>query len=404
VALNIRKSKFAAVALLNLGNLSWFFIFNFCLGDIFDVLTPSTPGWGVTIGNTLFYGFAIFWSIIISFIGSGINRRKLLFTSIILGIFSTILLAFSEGPIFATILVSLMGTSLGLCLPSSMALVADNTVVENRGRASGIIVLGTFIIAFASIAIYWILGLGIFSLILILSVVRSISLFALVVGKLGRPLTAGEQKISLPTTAFREFLFYLCPWVMFTFASSLAYSLIAAAGLESGEYLGVNLRYVFIAVFGLAAGIMADRFGRKLPIILGSATLGIGYLLLGFNMSEMAVNIYYALSGITWGLLLVVFLAVPGDLSTPILREKFYAGYILPVTALFALSAIPVENIGDILPPEIIAQILGIFIFLAIYPVFRAKETLTESKKQERKMKKYVEKVGKAIQETEENE
>jgi hypothetical protein len=296
-----------------------------------------------------------------------------------------------------------MGMSLGLGLPSSMALVANNTVVENRGRTSGIIILGTFIITFASMAIHRILSLDLLGIILILAVVRSTSLFALVVDKFDRPLTIVEQKIRLPSATYREFVFYLSPWVMFTIASSLAHSLISDAGFESG-LLGENLRYVFIAVFGLAAGFMADRFGRKQPIIFGLATLGIAYLLLGFNMSEMSVNIYYALSGITWGLFFVVFLAVPGDLSTPNLREKFYAlGYILPLAGLFALSAIPFENIADIIAPETIAQIVGICLFLAMYPVFRAKETLIESKIQERKMKEYAERVGKTIQEAEEN-
>ena len=83
----------------------------------------------------------------------------------------------------------------------------------------------------------------------------------------------------------------------------------------------------------------------------------------------MSANIYYALSGITWGLFFVVFLAVPGDLSTPNLREKFYAlGYILPLTVLFAGATLPSKSFGDILPPEVIAQIIGICLFLAMYP------------------------------------
>ena len=372
--------------------------------DIFVTLNLNTPTWANFVGNSIVYGFAIFWSIAISFIGSRINRRKLLFTSIVLGVSSTILLAFVEGPLFTSIVSSLMGMSLGLGLPSSMALVANNTVVENRGRTSGIIILGTFIITFASMAIHRILTLDLLGIILILAVVRSTSLFSLVVDKFAKPLTKVEQKIRLPTATYREFVFYLSPWVMFTIASSLAHSLISDAGFESGVYLGESLRYVFIAVFGLAAGFIADRFGRKQPIIFGLATLGIAYLLLGFNMNEMTANIYYALSGITWGLFFVVFLAVPGDLSTPILREKFYAlGYILPLTGLFALSAIPFENIADILSPEIIAQIVGVCLFLAMYPVFRAKETLIASKIQERKIKEYVERVGKTIQEAEEN-
>ena len=396
----INKSKFAAVTLLNLGTLSWFFILNFYMGDIFAVMVPNNPDWGLYVGNSLVYGFAIFWSITISFIGSRINRRGLLFTSIILGIVSTALLGLLEGTFFASLLSIMMGTSLGLGLPSSMALVADYTIVENRGRVSGIIILGTFILAFVSMAIYRMLGLDVFGLILILVVARLVSLIALFIDKFGKALTTFEKEMRLPVTTYKEFIFYLCPWVMFTIASSLARSLIDVTEFESVFYLGTNLRYVFIAFFGLAGGFIADRFGRKQPIIFGLATFGVGYLLLGFTMSEISVIIYYALSGITWGLFFVVFLVVPGDLSIPRLREKFYAlGYILPLTGILALSVVPVPNIPDIIPRNLIAQILGVCLFLAMYPVFRAKETLTESSIRDRKMKEHIEKIEKVIHE-----
>ena len=370
------------------------------MGDIFAVMVPNNPDWGLYVGNSLVYGFAIFWSITISFIGSRINRRGLLFTSIILGIVSTALLGLLEGTFFASLLSIMMGTSLGLGLPSSMALVADYTIVENRGRVSGIIILGTFILAFVSMAIYRMLGLDVFGLILILVVVRLVSLIALFIDKFGKALTTFEKEMRLPVTTYKEFIFYLCPWVMFTIASSLARSLIDVTEFESVFYLGTNLRYVFIAFFGLAAGFIADRFGRKQPIIFGLATFGVGYLLLGFTMSEISVIIYYALSGITWGLFFVVFLVVPGDLSIPRLREKFYAlGYILPLTGILALSVVPVPNIPDIIPRNLIAQILGVCLFLAMYPVFRAKETLTESSIRDRKMKEHIEKIEKVIHE-----
>jgi MFS family permease len=402
--LKISGSRFASISLLNLGTLAWFFILIFYMAEIFATMTPNYPDWGLYVGNSLFFGFAIFWSITISFIGGRINRRKLLFTSIILGIFSTVLLGLLEGTFFASILSSLMGMSLGLGLPSSMALVADYTVIENRGRVSGIVIFSTFVIAFAGMAIYRMLNLDVLGLILLLAFIRSISLFGLVVDKFERPSTIGKKKTLLSVTAYKEFFFYLCPWVIFSIASSLAWTLIPATKYSSEVYIGNTLRYVFIAVFGLAAGFIADRFGRKVPIIFGLATLGIGYLLLGFNMSGISVIVYCVLSGITWGLFFVVFLAVPGDLSIPSSREKFYAlGYILPLTGVLALSVIPVPFLPDILPPSLIAQILGICLFLAMYPVFRAKETLAESKIQERKMKEYVERVGKTIQETEEN-
>jgi len=395
------RRKFIAVTLLNLGTLSWFFLLIFYISDIFAVMTPNNPIWGLYIGNSLFYGFAIFWSIATSFIGSRINRRYLLFSSIILGLISTALLGLLEGTFFASILSVLLGTSLGLGLPSSMALVADYTIVDNRGRVSGIIILGTFIVAFLSMAIYRMLDLDIFNLILILIVVRSISLISVVIDKLGRPQKTGEKEIRLPPGTYREFLFYLCPWVMFTIASSLARSLVIGEEFESAYQIGTNLRWLFIAVFGLAAGFIADRFGRKLPIIFGLATFGIGYILLGFSMSEISVITYYVLSGITWGLFFVIFLVVPGDLSIPNLREKFYAlGYILPVTGLLALSVIPVPNIPDILDANLIAQILGVCLFISMYPVFRAEETLTEKKIREREMREYTRRIGELIDET----
>ena len=400
-ASKINRRKFVAVTLLNLGTLSWFFILIFYISDIFAIMTPNNSIWGLYVGNSLFYGFAIFWSIAISFIGSRLNRRYLLFTSIILGIISTALLGLLQGTFFASILSVLLGTSLGLGLPSSMALVADYTIVDNRGRVSGIIILSTFIVTFVSMAIYRMLNPDILNLISILVVVRSISLVSLVIDKLGKPQKTGEKEPRLPRTTYKEFLFYLCPWVMFTIASSLARSLIIGVEFKSAYQLGTNLRWLFIAVFGLVAGFIADRFGRKLPIIFGLATFGIGYIILGFSMSEISVVTYYMLSGITWGLFFVVFLVVPGDLSIPNLREKFYAlGYILPVTGLLALSVIPVPNVPDILDANLIAQILGVCLFLSMYPVFRATETLTAKKIREREMKEYTKRIGKLIDET----
>lgn len=191
-----------------------------------------------------------------------------------MGVISTALLGLFQGTFVASIVGVLLGTSLGLGLPCSRALVTDYTIVDNRGRVSGIIILGTFIVAFLSMAIYRMLHLDILSLIPILVVVRSIRLVSLVIDKLSKPLTTGEKEIRVPVTTYREFIFYLCPWVMFTIASAPARSLIVVTAFSSAYELGTNLRYVLIAMFGLAAGFIADRFGRKQPIIVGLATFG----------------------------------------------------------------------------------------------------------------------------------
>ena len=99
-----------------------------------------------------------------------------------------------------------------------------------------------------------------------------------------------------------------------------------------------------------------------------------------------------------------MFLAIPGDLSGKGSREKFYGiGFILPLSILFALSIIPIP-ILRVFPASSFAQILSAILFLSVLPVYRAADTLTEGKIRERKMKDYIEKVGKAIQESKETD
>jgi MFS family permease len=403
--LKISRRKFAAATLLNLGTLAWFFLLVIYMPDIFAVITLNDPFWGQYIGPILFIGFTIFWSVTASFIGERISRRRLLVFSIFLGTFSTILMTLLQGTIFAAVLGSLAGMSLGLGLPGGVALVADYTVVEERARVSGIVILGTFIVAFATIAVSRILNFGILSTVLLFAVVRSTSFLALVIDKCDRPVPIVKEKPHLPSTVYREFFFYLFPWVMFSIASSLAWNIIPQKDYPTEIIIGNMLRYVFIAVFGLVSGVMADRFGRKWPIVIGLVALGVGFNLLGFNFTGTSVIIYLAISGVTWGSFFVVFLAVPGDLSVLGSREKFYAlGYILPLAIMFSFSAIPSPDLSPFLSASSFAQILSIFLYISIVPVLRAKETLIESKIQERKMKEYAERVGKIVQESKETD
>ena len=390
----ISSRKFAAVTVLNSGTLAWFFLLILYL--------PRPQVGGNYISQLLFVCSAIFSAVVGSFFLMRLSRRTLLTLSIFSGTISTILLAFVQGTIFEVVCLFL-GTSLGLGLPSMMAVVADYTAVEERGRVSGIIILVTFIIAFASMEIMDIFSLPTVGVALLFAVVRSSSFLALVIDKCERLVSIAKEKAHLPVTANREFLFYIFPWVMFSIASSLAWNVIPQPYAAEMVSLA-KLRYVFIAVFGLVAGVMADRFGRKRIIYIGLIVLGVAFAMLGFSLSYTNVlwlhrlwYVYLALSGVTWGSFFVVFLTVPGDLSDLHSREKFYA----IVAGLFSAGAIPVPDFSGVLPVNSLSQILSIILFLSIVPVLRAKETLEENKIQERKMKEHVEKIGEIIKESE---
>ena len=345
--LKVSRRKFAAATILTSGTLAWFFLLNLYLSDIFKSIAPNEPTWGYfNVGQILYYGFAIFWAVIGSFIGKGINRRGLLISWILLGALSTIFLALFQGPIFVVISSFLLGISLGFGLPISMAFVADSTVIEERARVSGIIIVGTFVLAFITLAVIRTLSLGVLGTLVLFAVVRLTSLLALVIDNCDGKEEKNVEGSRLPKVAYREFVFYLFPWVMFIIAAGLAGNLVPEAIRQSPEfYLGTTLRYACIAISGLVAGIAADRFGRKPPIITGLIMLGVSFALLGFNMSPTSVLIYLLVSGMAWGLFFVIFLAVPGDLSVSGARQKAYAlGYILPLAIYFGLSTVPGEG------------------------------------------------------------
>jgi MFS family permease len=397
--LRISSRKFLSVILLNSGTLAWFFLFIYFMAEFFSAMTFNDPLWSsYQIGECLFFGSAIIWATVGSVIGSRINRRYLLGSSILLGTFSMMFAAVVQGMVFAAVISFLLGMSLGLGLPSSMSLIADYTVVEERARVSGIVILGTFIVAFGTIGVIGILQLEILTAVLLFAVVRSTSLLALIFDKCNVEKLELQEKTRLPIGAYREFFFYLVPWVMFTIAAGLAINLIPA---NIDTSFGTALRFVFIAVFGFGSGIVADKFGRRRTIMAGTLVLGTSFALIGlFGMSQTLVTVYLAISGIAWGLFFVVFLAVPGDLSVLGSREKFYGlGYILPIAILFGLASVPFLY----LPPGVegsVTQILSLLVYLSIIPVWRAKETLPEGKTRERKLRDYTEKVGEIIQES----
>jgi MFS family permease len=303
-----------------------------------------------------------------------------------------------------------LGLSLGLGLPSSMAFLSDSTTIEERGRVAGLTILEAFVVAFLSLAILEILELGTISIIILVTIIRSISFLALIVDK--NEQISEKEKPRFTKNDYREFVFYLIPWIMFVVAASIASNVITAyttdnsipnfESYESVILIGNVFRYAFIAIFGFVSGIVIDRIGRKQSIIIGLIALGIGFGLLGFEFSETTILLYFMASGIAWGSFLTVFLVIPGDLSIFGSREMFYAfGTIGPLIILFSFSMIDTAWLTDLIrniSASSVSQILSIILFVSIVPVIRAKETLSESKKRKRKMKKHIDSVGKLLQ------
>jgi MFS family permease len=391
--------EFMPAIIITSGTLAWFFVFQLNIDSIFNRVVTDTS-WKI-MAQFLFYSTGIISAIVGSIISRKVNHRRFLLSWVIVGLLSMISLIFFQGSIFAAIISVLLGVSFGLGLPTSMAKIANGVTVNRRGRIAGITILLTFIMAFIALSLNRVVGSGVTTLILLATAVRSVSILGFI--NIKRSIDTRKVKTKLSKSQLKEFVFYIIPWLIFTVSSGLAWNQVPI----SSEYdfaiaLGSVVRYILIAFFGLIWGIVADRKGRKKPVIIGLVLLGISYFLLGFAMSPYSVFAYLSLAGVAWGSFFTMYLVIPGDLSYPEERGKFYAiGTILPIIILFGLSLIP-ESLSVIFSESSFSQILSLLLFLSIIPILRAKETLPESEIQRREMEDYTDKLGRVIQELEE--
>ena len=328
-------------------------------------------------------------------------NRIFLFSWITLGVLSTILLILSQQTIFMPFLSILLGFSLGIGLPTSMAFIADYSHVDERARVSGLTIFTTFILAISAMIAVEIFAIGLPTLILLFAIVRSTSFLGLVLDKFD---VKDKVKEELAKPDSKDFFFYIIPWMMFVLVGMLAWSLIPQDQFESAVSIGRILRFICIAVFGIVTGFIADRLGRKPAIIIGLIIFGISFTILGFSMEELTVVIYLTASGVAWGSFFAMYLVIPGDLSVTGSREKFYA--FLTILPLILLGGIPyLPGVAEFTRySSAFAHILSLILFLSIVPVLRANETLPEPKMRERRLKEHVEKIGKLVSESKKKE
>jgi hypothetical protein len=106
------------------------------------------------------------------------------------------------------------------------------------------------------------------------------------------------------------------------------------------------------------------------------------------------------ISGIAWGALMVVYLAVPGDIAASGSKEKYYAfGLALPLIVYLGIGDIPAAlNLN--MSSSVLSPILSVMLFASVVPILYATETLPPSKVRERKMKEHIDSIGKLIKES----
>jgi MFS family permease len=394
--------KLLAVTILFSSSFAWFFV----VYNYFDeLISPGSFGsFWFNAGTVIFLVSIVVSAFIGSAIAAKVNRRKLLLLWLVSGVVATVPILFFRGDEFLVIWGMMAGLSFGVGFPSCQAFLADSTTPEERGRVAGVVILVTFVLVVFSLFLKPALALESAGILLLTIGIKSIGFLSFALDPIDR--VENEAKPWRAILGYRDFNLYLLPYVLFMVAAGLV-SLLWQ-GLPS-EYDAVTrsatiLRYVGLCVFAIIAGLMADRIGRKKPVILGLIMLGAAYALVGLLTSPETYFVNMLLSGFAWGIIMVVYLVVPGDLSFAGSAERFYTvGWVLPL-ALY----IGVEGTGSLigLPTriDIFSTILSFVLFASVLPLLFAVETLSESKLRERRFREYAEKVGKVVQESKETD
>jgi MFS family permease len=404
-----QKNLLGAIVLFS-SNLAWFFIFHFyLLGAIFqssgNSMLPADPAvpMFLSLGQLVFYGSAVISGLFGSLIAEKTDRRRFLFGWLIFGTICSFLPAFLTGFIFNIVESLLLGFAFGLGFPACQALLTEAADTDSRGKMASFAFFITLIVVIVSLLIPAEVSLaGLIGISVSLKVIGIVALLA--VSTIG--WENGIVKGWFAIIRSSDFYSYAIPWLIFNIANGFLFFGVLSTEVQEFSSLGIAIELLFTVFSVMAAGVVADRYGRKLPVIVGLVLLGVGYGFFGIVSNAFSYLIYLMFEGIAWGLIVVCYMQVIlGDLSAKWgSKERFFAiGGIAIAFLTRSLFGAAQQWTGLSIPANTLSSVLSIVVILSIIPVWRAPETLPESKIREKQLKRHMDKIGKIIKESKKN-
>jgi MFS family permease len=289
----------------------------------------------------------------------------------------------------------LLGCSIGVGLPSSLALFADSTRIEKRGFSGGITwsAIGFGILAVGVL----VASMGINVSLPLLAAWRIIGLLFFILASKGKQLNPPGKTVQSYRRILRgrDLLLYLIPWVMFSLINFSQSPITTKLFGDYANYVGF-IEFAITGLFALLAGILADRAGRKRIVITGFILLGVEYAILSlFGSNPISWYIFTCLDGAAWGMFAAVFfMTLWGDIAGENSKEKYYIIGGLPYL-LAGFLTIAIQPIADSITSTMSFSLASFFLFAAVLPLIYAPETLPEKVMKDKDLKSYLEKAKK---------
>jgi MFS family permease len=392
----IAQRSIIASILLVTNALVWYF---YAATTLEEIINKSSQGYLFAfLSWSLHFGAIIFFALASTLFSKRMkNRIRFLDLWMIIGIVLSLVSASVNVSDASSVLLlsTLLGTSFGIGMPSCMGYYSDSTSVENRGRMSGI----TIFLSGIGISLLGIIPItGVVSRVLVLAVWRLLGLasFALI----RQPETNRDERRDASYRSAlvnQPLILYLVPWIMFSLVNNLSLPIeFNILGTSLSGFL-TSIESGLMGVFAIAGGFLSDFLGRKRVAIIGFVMLGIGYAILGISPENLLGWYFYTIvDGIALGLFFVVFVTtIWGDLSFGKLGDKYYALGLLPFFISKYVQLVLSNYVAKTVSAYAIFSFMAFFLFLAVWPLIYAPETLPEKQIKDRELRQYLEKAKK---------
>jgi MFS family permease len=395
-------SQFIVVNSISWFSLTLFTVMDFSgITDFYKILIISGP----------YFAGLIFSALIgATLLVQKIREKRFLAIWVILGVVSCLLFYFlAPQATLSTlgILSLILGASVGLGIPASLSMFANQVKSEKLGRIAGLLF---FIIQiFTALILLSIESVSIENQFLTFAIWRGLGLIGIII-LIENIKNDKETKTSLKKILKdRTFFLYFLPWFMFSLVNFIQVPIVEvfmrnittppSADIYNNYYSVAGLISSFTAI---GAGFLCDFKGRKITGILGFVLLGIGYAFLSLLPDIVgkypAVYLFTIFDGLAWGLLYVNFIFVVwGDLSQVDNREKYYFLGGLP----FLFSGLIQVLVGPFvagIPIGTSFSLASFFLLIATLPLLYAPESLSDKLMKNRELFNYVHKALQKVQ------